>query len=366
MYRLLSFALAAVLGVLAFAFAIGAGIVSAWFHLPFPGLGGFALTILIAAQIAVLLHEAGHLIGARLAGFRPRLLSAFLVRVKWVDGTARLEAPGGSLRWSGLVMATPVGTHDLERRMVRFVAGGPAASLLFGAVLGALAFWMAPGRLAFPLLYCADLTIILGLAALMPYRSGGNLSDGARLLRLWQGGAAAQRDAALWAIGALVNGTDRLGAVPQELLDRALAPHDDSPEQANAEALAATAAFDRGESAAGMEHWQRAMAMIERVPVLIRPNFYLDAAYIAARHEADPVKASSYLEKSAGGVGIEAWHRARAGAAVALAAGDHARALALAQEGLQALTGRQATGLIQMERDLLEDLAARAAEGQAV
>lgn len=358
--------MAVVSGVLAFAFAVGAGIVSAWFHLPFPGLGGFVLTILVAVQVAILLHEAGHLIGARLVGFRPRLLAAFLVRVAWVDGRARLEAPRRPLRWSGIVIATPTGDHNLERRTAGFIGGGPAASLLLGALLGAAAIWLAPGISAYVLLYCADFSLIFGCLTLMPYRSGGTLSDGARLLRLWQGGEAAQRDAALWAIGALVSGDDRPRAVPQGALDRLLAPQDQSGEQAQAEALAAMCALDREEVSDAVAHMQRAMALIEHVPLWMRPGYYLEAAYMTARHEADPVRASAYLEKSAGGVGIEPWQRARAGAAVALAAGDHTRALALAREGLQALSGRQATGLIQMERDLLEDLAARAAEGHAV
>lgn len=352
--------LAVVLGVLAIAAAAAVGRLSDLWHLPFPGFGGFVLTVLLAFQVAFLLHEAGHLIGARLVDFRPRQLAAMLVQVAWVNGKARLRAPSGSLRWSGLVLVSPTGTHDLERRMAVFIAGGPAASLVVGALLGTLAFWLAPAGVAYLLLHCAGFTLAVGLLTLAPYRSGGLLSDGARLLRMWEGGAVVRRDVAIWAIGALIHGADRPRDVPEELADHMLAPQDDSPEQAQAEALAAIIAFDRGDEATGMQHWQRAMALIERVPEPIRPNFYLDAAYIAARYESDPVRGAAYLEKSAGGIGLERWHRARAGAAVALAAGEPERALALAREGLQALAGRQATGLIEMERSLLEDLAAGA------
>lgn len=250
--------------------------------------------------------------------------------------------------------------------MAGFIAGGPATSLLLGAVLGAVAIWLAPGATAYALLYCADFSLVVGFITLMPYRSGGNPSDGALLLRLWQGGPLARRDAALWAIGALVSGEDRPRAVPLEALDAALELQDESAEQARAEVLAAMCALDRGEVSDAVAHMQRAMALIEHVPLWMRPSFYLTAAYMAARYEAEPVKAAAYRDKSAGGVGIEPWHRARAAAAVALAAGEPERVLALAREGLQALAGRQATGLIQMERDLLEDLAARAAEGQAI
>lgn len=335
-------------------------------HLPAPGFVGLIILFLVALQVTVLAHEAGHLMMARLAGFQPKRLAALAVRVVWVDGKARLERPGG-LAVVGRLTVEPIGSAHLDRRLAVLAAGGPVANLLLGAALAVPVFWLAPGWIAFVLLCCSCLSLIGGLLNLAPYRSGaGRLTDGAKVLRLWQSDPAVRREMAVEAIGALVTGDVRPRAVPQELLNQALAPHDATAEQARAEAIAAMCALDQGEVGAATQHLNRALALIEQVPAPDRPPYYLQAAYMAARYQADEALVASCMDRlDDGGTSVQPFSWAVGEGAVALLAGEYGRVLEMAEERLKELAEPPVSGLSQMEAELLEDLVARAKAAMA-
>jgi hypothetical protein len=87
--------------------------------------------------------------------------------------------------------------------MLRFVLGGPLASLLLSFVITpALLIPHLPPNLRFSLLLAGLTSLAITLATFVPHRTGGFVSDGARVLQLLRGGEAARLWCASAAAGA--------------------------------------------------------------------------------------------------------------------------------------------------------------------
>src|SRR5438045_8817485 len=82
--------------------------------------------------------------------------------------------------------------HDVRRREIIMVAGGPAGSFVLGAVAAFLAQATGYG-LIHRLLELAAFTSLFSFAAnMVPFKSGGFLSDGARIKVLLRRGGGAE------------------------------------------------------------------------------------------------------------------------------------------------------------------------------
>lgn len=243
-----------------------------------------------AFVLALLVHELGHLVAGALAGYRPFLL---------IVGPVRFER--SATRWrgmwnrdlslfGGLAGATPLGlleSAQLRRRLAVLVAGGPLASL----ALGGAAWWAVPSAFAAgsdastAWLFVSALgrtfalcSLLIGAVALVPGRTSGFLTDGARLARLARGGPPAERDAALQGIyGASMAGI-RPRDWPAGHLERAHAVEDGSLFDTAACQLAQVRAADAGDGAEARRLLEIVLEHIERLPQLAQPAVRYDAA----------------------------------------------------------------------------------------
>jgi hypothetical protein len=337
---------------------------------PRPELGlaakiGLGLGLLPVLLLVLATHEVGHLLGGWLAGFRFLLL---------IVGPLRLERTGNGLRLSlnrslalagGLAAALPTGSERLRQRTALMVAGGPLTSLLTGvpallfslplselqAKTGVLAAWGAHALLTF-----GFTSIGIALITLVPGKTSGFLTDGARLLQLLRGGPTAERDAALSALGAASQAGQRPRDRDGALLDQALALEDASPFTTFAHLLASARALDRDEPALAHRHLSQALALASALPPTVRPLLALEAAWFEAAVRGDAAAGRRWLAAAGEGVLVPPHSRQRALAAVLAGEGAHDEARAAAATARRLLADELDAGAARAQIDWLDRL----------
>ncbi|WP_344705912.1 hypothetical protein [Sphingomonas swuensis] len=283
---------------------------------------------------ALLLHEAGHALGALVVGWRILAVAAGPLGYHLANRQLVYVPPRRRADIGGFVIAFParptVWTRESE---VIFTAGGPTASL-FGAL---------------PLLVSADnmagafaiLSLATALLSLLPYRSEFAESDGTHLWHLATGrGRASPEWRASQMLHELVRHQLRLRELPAWMLDEALASTD-SDARRSAEALRVSIALDRGGDPAP------ARRILDDFRAAHGGSLWLDLcdAYLAAAREARPEHARALLADLV--VEQEDMRPLHLAASAASAAADGNRPRALDElETLDALLGA---------RDLFED-----------
>jgi hypothetical protein len=299
--------------------------------------GALAAVLLLVFLIVLFCHEFGHLMAGRLVGFRSFLL---------IVGPVRFERSGD--RWGvhlnkdlalagGLAASAPMDTRDLRRRTAVMVAGGPVASALVALGAGLAPYMLGPIRTTSSfgdvLLFetvstLALMSAAIALVTLLPYRTAGFLSDGARLLRLIRGGPVAARDSAIQAIlGSTLSGLRPRDWDP-ELLRAACELRDGSMFELTALQFAQMHAADSGHTEESLIQLRQLLPHVERLPKMMRGGVHLDAArqFALAGH----LEEARRHRALAAGPAIGAPHlQPLADAALLAAEGRDAEALAL-------------------------------------
>lgn len=297
------------------------------------GVLDWLVAYLPALILAPAVHEAGHLIGGRLAGFRAALFVLGPLRVERTAGGIRAGLNRSLALYGGTAASVPEDTHDLRRRTLLMIAGGPATSILSGVLalalrepLGLAAIPAAAGH-AHVIASTATavfgvMSLLLGVVTLIPSRAGGPHTDGRRILQLLRSGPAADRDVALFALW----GQTLAGRRPREwdpdLVAQALAPADGTQFDVIARQLASVYALDRGEPGEARRHLAGALGLEETLPPLARPGLLVQAAYFAAVVDGDAVRARALFSRAGSRLTGAPHQRLLAEAAVCLAEGD--------------------------------------------
>jgi hypothetical protein len=306
-------------------------------------------------MLAVAAHELGHVLGGRLGGFRALL---FIVGPLRVERTAAGFRPGlnrNILLSGGLAAMTPVGLHDLRRRTIVMVGMGPVVSLMVGTQL--LAVQHATSHLllregtvfaaqlaSLALLELGAISLLIGLLTLVPARSGGFYSDGARMLRLMKKSDETEREVALIAL----TGMSMAGTRPREwdtvLVEQGAAIRDGGPFEVGGRQFAYAHALDRGDVVAARAHLEAALARIDQLPAGARSSLLLAAATFHALIDGDAETARDYLRQARPGM-LSAVHQRRlAEAAIHLAEGDVASARSAARDAQRLAAGAMDRG----------------------
>jgi hypothetical protein len=285
--------------------------------------GSTAAVMLVAVWAGLLgnvlvigLHELGHLVGGMAVGMRPVSLTAGPLLLRWTADGVR---PGVNEHWrpAGLARAIPGSTDRLPWRIGWMVAGGPLANLVTALVTSAAlaavflawqptkpelrAFLHSPGGLV-AFLFLVQIpaqSLFQGLVNLLPLRSAGLYSDGARLLMLWRGGERADRWCAIWSLMAGYHVGRPAAEWDPALIDRALRPADGSVDELGAQSLAHSRAMELDDRDAAAATLARCVEIVEKRPAL-RPALGCTAAVFEAWVNRDPAAARAWLAEARG------------------------------------------------------------------
>ncbi len=326
---------------------------------------GWMLPLLVAgaAFVAIAIHELGHVVGGWLAGYRFHLYIVGPLRIFREGDRVRI---GWNRSWAlagGLAAMTPTGKDSRPGEMLRIVAGGPAASWLLAAAGFGAAVWVSAAPVKAGLLLIGLFSLAIGVVTLVPMHSGGFNTDGARILLLVRGGAAADRWCAISSLGAAQLSGVRPRDWDPQLLRRATDPADGSFDYVGAALMAYAAALDRGDISEAGRWIDGVLDAIECWPAPFRSFAYVDAAYFEGRHRRRAAEARAWLQQvKPGAPGFEKFALLRAQSAVLLAEGDRDAAAHAAREGLAEVDRRMHIAGAAGERELLEDLLAAALE----
>jgi hypothetical protein len=318
---------------------------------------------LLALQLVVLLvgtavHELGHAVAARAAGFE--------VAGVRVGPVLAVATPAGwrlRLMWEmaagGELLSIPRRPDDLRRRHAAMIAAGPAAHLLLA--LAALLAAAVSGEL---LLWFTAATLSLGaLANLVPGRPrfSGRWTDG-RWLLAWL--VRPERAAQRVGLGVLQRAAGT-GARPRDwdarwarMAASGTGPPTDSAQVAGC-LLAHARALDLGEAALAGSLLDRAYAARHLLPAAAQVSLALQSAFFAARFRGDHALAARLLDSALERpLRVRAAELERARAAVHLASGRPAEAAAACDRALSALAASRPRpeGLAVLDRELVSSM----------
>ena len=278
-----------------------------------------------AAVVTSVIHELGHALGSKIAGFQlanltlgPFWLSRNLSGWKW------RFVP--NLGWTGaLATARPLEERNLLTNVFLYLAAGPVATLLLGSI--SLTLFLS-AKFA-PWGFFADGFGILAMAALIDFlsemslmRKGHIFTDGARLMQLWTGGLERRRLLATYALG-LCETTSRR---PSDWHTAWLEEPTSDPESPLYFAgcyYAYIYEIDR-QNYEKAGDWLNELlgGNVENPSPARRWKAAVEGAYFEALYRDDAVRARHWLSAPKDGLSVEPVSEWRAEAAVHLAEGD--------------------------------------------
>ena len=318
-------------------------------------LGPFTLLLFFVAAIFV--HELGHSVAALIVRFQ---VQSFAV------GPLMMHREASGLRFrrtrikiGGLVTIVPVGLHDLSKRMLVVVVGGPASSFLFAALAFAAGWslgeplrssWMNP---------FAVVSGALGILSLIPMRSFYR-SDGAQIWDLLRSSEKAERQCALLAIAGAAQAGSRPRDWDRELIAKALSVTDGGGADVSANVIAYEAAMDRHEFDLAKAHLEAALKLRHKCPDNLKSGLALDAAFFYSMVRADAVLAREWLKECDLRYVYEQYSIPMVEAAVLLSDGKPNEAADKAQESERLLSKAQFPGFAAAAKDWLDIILTRA------
>jgi len=255
----------------------------------------FLIAPLAALLGAAVVHELGHLMAARIAGFR-------LVRMRW--GLSEEDSCVADRRLhfcevlpvGGIVLA-PRKVNRLKRSLVLLFAAGPLASMTFAIVMEASPGWES---LAPTIVYSVHLTALfslqMGIASLLPDSTrSGNFSDGSRLLMLLRNDESGRRRLAILELQlALEQGIHPRDWDPLKLSE-ATAVSDGTRDHVTGCWLAYLAAAERQDITSATPFLEEALAAPAASSAWVRDRLFVEAAVFQAWFRDNPGKARSWV-----------------------------------------------------------------------
>jgi hypothetical protein len=308
--------------------------------------------------LAVALHELGHALAGRLQGFR--LYWLVVGPLMW------RRQPPGRLRfgWNrnlnlagGLALSAPPDDHRLRERFRVFAAGGPLASLGWGALaLGGYALLPAGTQGTVPaaaLALSGAVSLLLFVVTMLPLQAGGFVSDGRRLLNLSRPGP--QQELEVVMLTATVR--SMAGVRPRELsrpaLEAAAALSVEHPFTAYVPYYRYLYHLDTGDPAAAGQHLAQYRRQLAKLPAPLQASGWLEAAFFSAAYEHDAAAARAYLAQANINAHTPADQLPRVEAALARLAGDAEQAGAQAQAALRELPRNLDQGSARLHQEWL-------------
>lgn len=255
----------------------------------------FIALAFFAIWVAIAFHELGHLVAGVAQGFRIALYTAGLLGVRGTERGVRFFLNRHISLMGGLAATFPEHLQsgpELRRKFVRTVAAGPLASLLLSVAAFILlsVLLQNPGESPSPalrtgvvfLLFTGGISGLIFVGTMIPTRSGGFMSDGARLLSLLNGGEKSRYEEAVLAVTALLGAGKLPGEYPADLIERLTARAPDSLLGFNGHFIAFTHHLDRGETARALPLAHIVQEHISTIPKAFQGHYLKDVVFFHA------------------------------------------------------------------------------------
>ena len=277
----------------------------------------FWITVLVlpalALPAAALIHELGHLLAARLAGFRLVRLAFGGAFTDTSPAEHKLHAcevlPAGcmifDLRKDDLrKLDDPRKLDRLEGRLFAVFLGGPLASLLCAVLLETWPYWpqaqLLPSQ---PLMQwfirlCSASSLLIGIASLLPdVNRRGNYSDGARLIMLLKNDARAARWTAIIRMQLALGRGEHPRDWDPAWITQSTEQNGDSRDAVTAQWLAYLWTAERQDITSATRYLEEALAAPPAAAAQLRDRLFLEAAVFQAWFRENPDKARSWVEQ---------------------------------------------------------------------
>lgn len=317
------------------------------------------LPFLVAIILLVLIvHEVGHVLAGLWVGFEFRMITVgpFMLqkegnktRFRW---NTRLNAAGG------LALCLPKTEQNLKSNFIKFVAGGPIASLLFALLCLAIYYY---GQTSSPQnfwLLSGTMSAMIFFTTIIPMRSKGFFSDGARMLNLMKGGKDATIDLVILtttvASSSGIRPRDLNVAPIQQILDSQYA----HPFIPYLQIYMYNHWLDHQQPTQALPYLSEALEGIHNIPVGYQAMLWLDWAFHQAYYLQNVPEAKEALGKAKISAVIPPHSVHKSKAAVYWAEGQHPTALQEANTALKALSQSTDKGNAIAEEEFLRSFIA--------
>ena len=304
-----------------------------------PGSVLFAI-IVIELWLVIALHELGHLLAGLKLGFQFRMYTVGPLCIQRKSGKHLEVNLNRDLRTFGgfCAMVPQGGDSSLVRKFTWFVLGGPMMSLAVAISCLASGFLMTalPGPFRFAVIFLGVLSAGIFLVTAIPMKNGAFMSDGARFLRLRDGGPLGKREAAILSLFAAGSGGMSAADYPDEWLRDALEIIDGSIFEATALSYSSAKHLEMGEVALAREENLRAYEIARTVGGSVSVHWVAAHAWFLAWIDAEGEKALELLaeiEKSKAYLSGGTLEMVQA--AIAYALGDFQNAKTLLERALR-------------------------------
>ena len=243
---------------------------------------------------AFLVHECGHMVAGWFAGFRriPRAASGSASAPSGLRACFR-----GTLR-IGTWNLEPCSSDRLSRHLLVAVLGGPIASFTLPLALALFAAIAHPNQLA---TFCGEvfgaLSVLLGVAELLPDIGRGGTSDGARLLMLLRKDSLADRWLALVRFQLASNREQRLQETGETAVSEMIAVDDESRDAVAARWIAFWWATERQDITSAAKYLEETLAAPAASSDWLRDRLFLEAAIFQAWFREDLEKAAMWAAR---------------------------------------------------------------------
>lgn len=260
---------------------------------PWPACNG--LLLIPALYVGIAIHELGHLVAGRLVGLNAGGISVgpFVFAQSGKNWVIRFDRR----RWFGGFFKPLTNTIDCPlSRFAWLVAGGPIANLALATVCGVISVrgdgpWNWTGTLFWA-------SVLLVVLAAVPYSSGLNKSDGARLWQLIHHPQQARR----WIAVLALSSEETKGLRPREwnseLFNQILDVDPSASEYLYCHLFAYYRRIDEGREADALEHLEKVLATSARVGKPLRHALFLETAAASGIVRKSPKQARKWMERA--------------------------------------------------------------------
>jgi hypothetical protein len=325
--------------------------------LPSPSLG-FLARAAVAFVFSVAAHEAGHLAGGALAGFKPLIIAVWPMKLQREASSWRVTWLRGS-KLAGFVSMEPRGENDLAKRIFLMVAAGPFASALTGLGAAGLALAGHPGWSAWilqELFLTAFWSLLMAVIGFLPIPSQYSVTDGTRLVMLFRRGQEANRFCVLALLTKSLLSASRPREWRRDLVDRLPGPLDGSPDAILAQTIRYNFLLDSGriDEADKVLEWLVSQSSTGEA----RAIWLLEAPWFQAKFRGDLPAAHQWMDVAPTRVKTHNGRCAlwKARAAIALLEQRWTDAQTAAEQALEACDEMTDTGITRVIREELNEL----------